>query len=123
MRFAVAAPGAARPAAPRKPRVRLAPVVPTRMLGGQCWGAETPDGEWGMDRLEDTGTTWQVVHKPTKTLVADFLGSLRQCRAYVGSGEAAEDLVRLLAHQRGEHKTGRDKACPACSAEEDDDDH
>jgi hypothetical protein len=83
----------------------LAPVDKTRILRGrrglETWGAQTKDGTWGMDRLEDTGTTWQVVHRATKTVVADFLGSLRQCRAYVGSGEAQEDLERIRAHEGG----------------------
>jgi hypothetical protein len=82
----------------------LAAVVKTRMLrtraGVQCWGAETPDGEWGMDRMEDTGTSWEVTHKPTRTAVCDYLGSLRQCRTYVGSGEALEDLKRIQAEDR-----------------------
>jgi hypothetical protein len=84
----------------------LAPVDKTRMLptrggGVQCWGARTKDGTWGMDRIEDTGTTWQVVHRATKTVVADFLGSLRQCRAYIASGEAQEDLEHIRAHEGG----------------------
>lgn len=98
----------------------LAPVVKTRVSGGRCWAAETPDGEWGMDCLEDRGTTWEVVNKPTKTVVAGFLGSLTQCRRYVGSGEAEEDLELLQAHDRGEHEGQPDGACPACSAGEDD---
>lgn len=85
----------------RRPAASLAPVVRTRVLptrsGMQCWGAETTDGLWGFARLEDAATAWEVTHKPTSTVVADFLGSLRQCRAYVASGEAAEDLGRLLA--------------------------
>jgi hypothetical protein len=93
----------------------LAPVVPTRMSGGQCWGAETPDHDWGMDRLEDTGTTWEVVYRPTKTVVADFMGSLTQCRRYVGSGAAQEDLERLQAHERGEHENEPDGECERCA--------
>ena len=100
MRVTVAPPGTVLPLT-RKPKTHLAPVVKTRMLRGrrglECWGAQTTDGVWGMDRLEDTGTTWEVVNKPTETVVCDYLGSLRQCRAYVGSGEAQEDLDRIQA--------------------------
>jgi len=99
--FTMSAPAASRPQAP-KPKVTLAPVRKTRMVGGVCWGAETTDGEWGMDRLEDTGTTWEVTHKPTRKVVADFLGSLHQCRAYVGSGDAQDALERLRAHDGSE---------------------
>jgi hypothetical protein len=56
----------------------------------------TKDGEWGFAREEDETTSWTVRHLHTKTVVAEFLGSLRQCRAYVGSGEALEDLQKLL---------------------------
>ena len=93
----------------------LAPVVQTLMSGGECWGAKTPDGEWGMDRLEDRATSWEVVHNPTSTVVADFMGSLTQCRRYVGSGAAREDLERLQAHERGEHENQRDRECERCA--------
>jgi hypothetical protein len=86
----------------KAPAVPLADIVKTRMSRGQCWGAITRDREWGMDRLEDVGTTWQVVHKPTKTVVADFLGSLRQCRVYIASGGAREDLEQITAAAKGE---------------------
>jgi hypothetical protein len=93
----------------------LADVVPTLMSGGQCWGARTRDGEWGMDRLEDKTTSWEVVYRPTSTVVADFLASLRQCRLYVGSGAAQQDLERLQAHERGEHEHERDGECERCA--------
>jgi hypothetical protein len=52
-----------------------------------------------MRRAEDVTTSWEVVHKPTKAVVADFLSSLRQCRLYVGSGEAAADLKQLQSEK------------------------
>jgi len=85
----------------KTPAVLLAGIVKTRVLQGrrgpETWGAQTTDGEWGMDRLEDAGTSWEVVHRPTKTVVAEFMGSLRQCRIYVASGEAREDLEAARA--------------------------
>jgi hypothetical protein len=95
MTFTLAAPGAPRPRT-RKRKIPLAPVEKTRT------GAKTLDGEWGMDRLEDTGTTWEVVHLPTKTVVAEFLSSVTQCRQYIGTGEAAQDLKRIQAAAKGE---------------------
>jgi hypothetical protein len=76
-------------------------MLPTRGGRLQCWAAVTKDGEWGFAREEDCGTTWTVRHMPTKTVVAEFLGSLRQCRAYVGSGGAQEDLERIQAEAKG----------------------
>jgi len=88
-----------------KTAASLADIVKTRVLRGrrglETWGAETTDGEWGMDRLEDAATTWEVAHKPTKTVVCDYLGSLRQCRIYVASGEARQDLERIQATEGG----------------------
>jgi hypothetical protein len=107
--FTIAAPGAPRPRT-RKRKIPLTPVEKTRT------GAKTLDGEWGMEHFEDDGTTWNVVHLPTKTVVADFLGSLTQCRRYTGSGEAADDLKRIQAHD-GEHGSALDKECPRCQDE------
>jgi hypothetical protein len=72
-------------------------MLPTRGGKLQCWSATTKDGEWVFAREEDETTSWTVRSLPTKTVVAEFLGSLRQCRAYVGSGEAQEDLERIQA--------------------------
>jgi len=77
----------------------LAPVsktlLPSRGGRRQCWAATTTDGIWAFAREEDGTTSWTVRHLPTKTVVTGCLGSLRQCRAYVGSGEAREDLERM----------------------------
>jgi hypothetical protein len=101
MRFSVAAPGTPLPPAPRKPAVPLAPLGEVRRLpgrnGSETWFALTADGGWAFARNEDEGTTWSVGHVPTRTVVADFLGSLEQCRAYVASGEALADLERITA--------------------------
>lgn len=94
--FTMAAPGAALPPA-RKPRPSLAPLKPSRCR----WYRETADGQWAFERLEDSGTTWVVTYLATKTVVCDYLGSLRQCRAYVGSGEAKEDLERIATQRKG----------------------
>lgn len=90
--FTMAAPSAVLPSA-RKPGSFLVPLKPPSCR----WYRETADGEWAFERLEDKGTTWVVTHRPTKTVVCDYLGSLRQCRIYVGSGGAQEDLKRIQA--------------------------
>jgi len=130
MTFTVSAPGAGPPPAPRRPKAPLAPVVKTvfmqrRFRDGttrrECWGAETTPGrDWAFERQEAPGTPWAVIHAETGTWVAGFMGSLAECRRYVGSGAAQEDLERLQAHERGGHEGERDWECPACCAEEDD---
>lgn len=127
MRFAVAAPGTPlTPAAPKpKPTGRSVAALGKFWRGWTSPGvyevikAVTADGAWLFERAADG--TWAAGHLPTEIVVKTGLGTLPACRAYAGSGKAQKDLVRLQAHQRGEHKTGRDKACPACPAEEDDD--
>jgi hypothetical protein len=89
--FTMSAPAAPRPPAPKQKAV----LAPVKSLHG--WSVETTDGTWAFAREEDEGTTWTVRHLPTGTVVADFLGSLRQCRAYVGSGDAQDALERLQA--------------------------
>jgi hypothetical protein len=74
-------------------------MLRTRGEKPQCWAAVTEDGEWGFAREEDETTSWTVKHLPTRTVVAEFLGSLRQCRAYVASGEAQADLEKILARK------------------------
>ena len=88
-------------------------VLPGRR-GMETWAAETSDGEWSFARLEDAGTTWQVTHKPTRTVVCECLSSLTDCRAYTASGGARADLELTQAHERGEHETERNKTCPKC---------
>ena len=100
--FTVAAPGTVLPPA-SKPKPSLAPLKPSRCR----WYRVTSDEVWAFERLEDTGTTWTAAHLPSKTIVCDYLGSLGQCRAYVGSGEAAEDLKQIqeqAAAEQGRHE-------------------
>ena len=94
MTFAVAAPGTPLPPA-SKPKPSLAPLKPSRSR----WYRVTSDEVWAFERLEDAGTTWTAAHLPSKTIVCDYLGSLGQCRAYVASGEAKEDLERIQAER------------------------
>lgn len=91
-----------------RPRVPLAPVEKTRL------GAVTTDGKWSCEQLDDGTTSWQVVRRLAEpVVVADFLGSLRACRAYIASGEAERDLGTLQAHARGEHAE-RAYGCASC---------
>ncbi len=91
---------------------RLAPLKPSSCR----WLRVTADGEWLMTREEDDASTWVVAHLPERKVVADYLGSLASCRLYAGSGQAAEDLEAILAHERGEH-AGYRWDCPRCEKE------
>src|ERR1700735_2062427 len=86
-----------------KPRTPLAPINKTQVLRGrrgmETWEAETTDGTWIMGRQEDIGTSWTVAHKPTGIVVAEFLTTLTECRAYIASGEADDDLTTVQAKQ------------------------
>jgi hypothetical protein len=84
------------------------------MTSPECWGARTVDGIWGFDREDEPGTPWTVTHLPAGIVVCTYLGSLMQCRRYVGAGWAEADLGRLQAHERGEHKDQRDTSCVKC---------
>lgn len=106
-----------------KTAVPLAEIKQTRMLprrtrsgqtGLECWAARTTDGIWKFERQETAGTPWAVIHAATGTVVDWYVGTLDDCRAYVASGAAEEDLERLQAHDRGEHEDQRDKECPKC---------
>ena len=97
MGFTVAPAGAPAPRYRKAPRVPLAPLKPSPCR----WYRETEDGEWAFERLEDSGTTWVVTRLPMKTVACGYLGSLRQCRAYVASGEAQEDLDRIATQRKG----------------------
>ena len=105
MRFSVAGPGTPRPAAPQpKPKPSLAPLARfkkdwTSPGVYEITRAVTagPDGEpeWLFERSKDG--TWATGHFPTETVVKAGLRDLRACRAYAGSGKAAEDLGRIQA--------------------------
>ena len=73
---------------------KLAPIVGA---GGRApnlrsnrveqWHADTLDGLWSIDRLEDAATTWEVTH------VSGFpggscYGSMRRARAAIAAGHA-----------------------------------
>lgn len=68
----------------------------------ECWGAETIDGSWDFEREESPGTPWLVYHKPSVadgslTFPVISLGTLRDCRAFVASGTAEQELARRKA--------------------------
>ena len=66
------------------------------------WAAESVDGEWKYERIEDTGTPWDVVHVPSG-LSAGWWSSLPKARAATADGTAMAAVERLQAHDRGEH--------------------
>jgi len=94
-----------------------APLAKLRPSSCRCLKV-TADGKWLMTREEDDASTWVVAHLPERKIIADCLGSLGQCQAYIGSGQAAEDLERVLAHERGEHEGAQGNGCPRCEAED-----
>lgn len=79
----------------------------------EAWQAASRDGVWRYDRLEITGTPWQVVHVPTET-EADWYGTLTRAREATANGSALAAVERIQAHERGEHKETRDTRCVRC---------
>ena len=74
----------------------------------ECWGAETIDGIWEFEREESSGTPWLMYHKPSVAdgsypLPARYCGTLRECRALVASGGAAQEL----AYRKADPDTAR----------------
>jgi hypothetical protein len=67
-------------------------------------------GEWRAERVEDSGTPWVLIHRPSEadgswpTPVA-LLGTERACRRYVEQGWAALELARLKC-EHGESRGG-----------------
>ena len=64
----------------------------------ECWGAETADGIWDFQREESSGTPWLMYHKPSVAdgsypLPVSHCGTLRECRAFVASGGATQELA------------------------------
>lgn len=79
----------------------------------QAWQAASRDGIWRYDRLEISGTPWLIVHLPTET-EGPWYGTLTAAREATADGSALADVERRLAHDRGEHKTGRVPMCGRC---------
>ena len=124
MSFSIAPANSPLPPSPRGPKAPLAPLGkvfrtrnPVTGVKHVC-GALTSDGEWIFEQQEDERTTWSVGHFPTRTVVAEHLGTLEDCRAYAGSPRARADLRLKLAgaHDRGDHQAPREE-CPGCQAE------
>lgn len=76
----------------------------------KAWQARTEDGEYEFYRNETRRESWAPFHASTRTELR-WQPSLDDCATYVQSGRAAEDLDRVLAHQRGEHANARDPRC------------
>ena len=103
---------------PRRPR-ELTPADVTARFPSfrsgrlENWAAKSRDGVWDYERMEDTGTLWDVTHRPSG-LSAAYYGTLTAAREATANGSALACVERLLAHQRGEHEAGRDPACRGC---------
>jgi hypothetical protein len=102
----------------RKPRRELTPVNVTARFPSfragrlENWAAESRDGVWKYERMEDTGTLWAVLHVPTGT-EGNWYGTLTAAREATADGSALAYVERLLAHERGEHAE-RDTFCGRC---------
>lgn len=68
----------------------------------EIWEAETTDGLWQMERLEEPGTPWSLIHAETGLEVMR-LGTLRDCRINVANGDAGKWLKMGLT-QRAERR-------------------
>lgn len=103
----------------RRPRRTLTPADVTARFrsfnGGriEVWSAKSRDGVWAYERIEDTGTLWDAAHLPTG-LSGGLYGTLSAARAATFDGSALAYVERVRAHERGEHKAGRDPRCGRC---------
>lgn len=103
----------------RKPRRVLTPADVTRRYPSfrsgrmENWEARSRDGAWFYERLEISGTPWQVTHLPTET-AGDWYGTLTAARAATADGSALAYVERVQAHERGEHAAERDVHCGRC---------
>jgi hypothetical protein len=103
----------------RKSRRTLTPVTITARYPSfngrrlENWAAESRDGAWLFERIEDIGTPWATICREPKMEVG-LHGTLNAAREFVASGEAGKALERLLAHERGQHASERDPSCARC---------
>jgi hypothetical protein len=89
-------------------------------LRRECWEATTVDGEWGFERIEDTGTPWEIVYLPgteQHETIPHYFGTLKAARMAVERGWAAANIPSVLraAHDAGDHTYER-YGCPTCDA-------
>ena len=103
----------------RRPRRVLTPADVTARFPSfrsgrrEAWSAASRDGVWTYERIEDTGTPWDVTHIPTG-ISAGWYGTLTAARAATADGSALAAVERAQAHERGEHEAGRDIRCVRC---------
>lgn len=79
----------------------------------EAWAAESRDGIWKYERIEDAGTPWAVLHVPTGT-EGPYYGTLTAAREGTANGSALAYVERIQSHERGEHEAGRDTFCGRC---------
>lgn len=63
----------------------------------ECWAADTVDGIWHFERVEDVGTPWIVVHIPTNTEIAMYYNTLKSARTAVARGWTQKEVDRRTA--------------------------
>lgn len=83
---------------PARTPVRITSRYPAFRSGRlEIWSAESTDGVWTYERVEDVGTPWIVTYKPTGLDV--WLSSLPKARAFTARPDAVEVLERIAARE------------------------
>jgi hypothetical protein len=83
---------------PRRPRRTLTAVTITSRYPAfrsgrvEAWSAKSDDGVWEYERIEITGTPWEVKHVPTGRIVPHWYSSLPNARAATADGTALAAL-------------------------------
>jgi hypothetical protein len=99
--------------------LRTSPGHEGQPLRRECWSAVTRDGQWGFERIEDSGTPWVVTFHPglpDEAVINGYFGTLRSARVAVETA-----AIKLPSVSRAEHAAGLNghpqniyQACPAC---------
>jgi len=85
--------------------IRVTSSYPTFRSGRvEPWSAETLDGAWFFERIEEPGAPWCIYHRAsandkTWPLPVATVTRLRDCQLYVSRGWAQECLERFKAEE------------------------
>lgn len=71
---------------------------PTSGTRQECWGADTADGLWTINRTEERGTPWHLAFVPLGLRVETF-GSLKAALVYLANGQLLARLNAAVAHE------------------------
>lgn len=79
----------------------------------EAWAARSLDGVWAYERLEVSGTPWEVRHLPSGT-AGDWYGTLTAACQATADGSALAFVELIQAHEHGDHKSDSDPRCLRC---------